>query len=103
MEVMTNFLQWLTPVIFGVFTFIINHKIDKNDKKAESRAELRRKESFYQVELLLSNTNLTHTIGDCMKKGKFNGELTQAVLKCRESEEKYRKFLKETAIKKLEE
>lgn len=102
-KVIIEFLQWVTPIVFGVFTYIINKKIDRNIKKSERRAELRRKETLFQTELLLSNTNLTKTIGDCLKKGKFNGELKKAVKVCEEAENNYRTFLKQTAIEKIQE
>ena len=93
----------ISPILIGVSTFIINRKIDKREKRAEKRAEIRLKESRLQMELLLSNTKLTETIGFCLKKNKFNGELKQASDYCEQCKQNYKNFIKEQANEKINE
>ena len=98
-----EFAGAISPILIGVSTYIINKKIDKREKQIEARTEVRLQESHLQMELLLANTKLTETIGVCLKKNKFNGELKEASEYCEETKRKYKKFIKDQANKKINE
>jgi hypothetical protein len=91
----------LPSLITGVFLFMLQKRIDRQEKNQEERDILRNKYIKLIVDLTLATHALSEANAVALKNGKTNGETERALAYAREIKYKHRDFLELNGIKNL--
>ena len=91
----------LPSLITGIFLFVLQKKIERQEKNQEERDILRNKYIKLIVDLTLATHALSEANAIALKNGKTNGETERALDYARNMKDKHRDFLELNCIKNL--
>ncbi|MEA4816701.1 MAG: hypothetical protein VB120_07585 [Lachnospiraceae bacterium] len=99
-----HFLMSVIPsVTVGLFMAYFNHSQKERDKKLDSHAEARKRESLLALELQMATAKMAFATAIAIKRGVANGEVEQGILSYNLAKRKYLDFLNEQATNHLTE
>ena len=91
----------LPSLITGIFLFVLQKKIERQEKNQEERDILRNKYIKLIVDLTLATHALSEANAIALKNGKTNVETERALDYARNMKDKHRDFLELNGIKNL--
>ena len=91
----------LPSLITVIFLFVLQKKIERQEKNQEERDILRNKYIKLIVDLTLATHALSEANAIALKNGKTNGETERALDYARNMKDKHRDFLELNGIKNL--
>lgn len=96
----------IVAIIGGCFT-VQQNKIQKqakeDAKRADARAEQRKRESLLAMEMNYANTKLTIGVAMALKRGHANGEIEEGLEMVNKASNNYNAYLREIANDALQE
>ncbi|MBR2861679.1 MAG: hypothetical protein IKB86_07575 [Clostridia bacterium] len=94
-------LSCLPSVITGVFLFVFQHRIQKQEKTAEDRDNMRNQYIKLIVDLTLATHALSEANTQTLKGRKNNEDVNRALDYAREIKHKHRDFLETNGINNI--
>lgn len=91
----------LPSLLTGIFLFVLQKRIERQQKNEEERDILRNKYIKLIVDLTLATHALSEANAVALKNGKTNGEMERALAYAREIKYEHRDFLESNGIKNL--
>lgn len=87
--------------VFGLVIWLIQRRIDRNEKKTNERQANLEQLVLMMMESTRANTILCKAIGEAVRDGHCNGNMSSALEKVQAVQEKEKKFLLDLGVKHI--
>ena len=91
----------IPAAITGLAIWWVKRKIEANEKKHEQREKNLESLVLMMMESTRANTNLCVAIGEAVRDGSCNGNMSNALAKVNEVQEREKKFLIDLGVKHI--
>lgn len=91
----------IPAAITGLAIWWVKRKIEANEKKHEQREKNLESLVLMMMESTRANTNLCVAIGEAVRDGSCNGNMSNALAKVNEVQEREKKFLLDLGVKHI--